>query len=68
MNDDLDGTKSKSAVSFTVPNVNIPRGMKVDESKILESPYELECEVVQSLAKWKRFMLDRLGCEVGTGF
>ena len=67
VNDDLDGTKSKSAVSFTVPNVNIPRGLKVDESKIPSSPYQLECEVVQSLAKWKRFMLGRLDCPVGTG-
>lgn len=32
-----------------------------------ESPFKMECEVVQSLAKWKRFILDRLGCEVGQG-
>lgn len=31
------------------------------------SPYEIECEVVQSLAKWKRIMLDRLDIPVGEG-
>jgi len=67
VNDDLDGTKSKSAVSFVVPNIDIPRGMKVDESKLEKGPYEMECEVVQSLAKWKRFMLDRLDCKLGEG-
>ena len=67
MNDDLDGTKSKSAVNFVVPNIDIPRGMKVDESKLEKSPYEMHCEVVQSLAKWKRFMLDRLDCRLYEG-
>jgi aspartate--ammonia ligase len=28
---------------------------------------EMECEIVQSLAKWKRIMLDRLGVNVGQG-
>jgi aspartate--ammonia ligase len=68
VNDDLDGTKSKSAVRFVVPNQDIPRGMKVDEDNLPKSPFEMECEVVQSLAKWKRFMLDRLDCQVGEGF
>jgi aspartate--ammonia ligase len=55
-------------VSFTVPNRDIPRGITIGAEQMKErSPYELECEVVQSLAKWKRFMLDRLGCEVGEG-
>jgi len=68
VNDDLDGTKSKSAVSFVVPNQDIPRGLKIDESKLEKSPYEMHCEVVQSLAKWKRFMLDRLDCKMHEGF
>lgn len=67
VNDELDGSKSKSAVQFIVPNQDIPRGLKVDESKLEESPYKMDCEVVQSLAKWKRLMLARLGCEVGEG-
>jgi aspartate--ammonia ligase len=67
INDDLDGTKSKSAVRFHVPNQDIPRGMKVDESTLPPSRYEIEAEVVQSLAKWKRVMLERLGCQVGEG-
>ena len=68
VNDDLDGTESKKAVSFTVPNRDIPRGITIGAEQMKEhSPYELECEVVQSLAKWKRFMLDRLGCKVGQG-
>lgn len=68
VNDDLDGTESKSSVKFRVPNIEIPRGIKVDHSKLQEvSPFEMECEVVQSLAKWKRFMLGRLGCEIGEG-
>jgi asparagine synthetase A len=68
VNDELDGTESKKAVQFTVPNKDIPRGIKVDEKTMKEkSPYEMDCEVVQSLAKWKRIMLDRLGCQVGEG-
>jgi len=67
VNDELDGSASKSAVRFTVPNQDIPRGIKVDESKLRESPYSMDCEVVQSLAKWKRFMLARLECDVGQG-
>ena len=68
VNDDLDGTNSKKAVYFTVPNRDVPRGITIDPDKMKErSPYELECEVVQSLAKWKRLMLDRLGCDVGEG-
>jgi len=68
INDDLDGSVSKRAVQFVVPNKDIPRGIKIDESKLAEKgPYEMKCEVVQSLAKWKRVMLDRLGCKVGEG-
>lgn len=67
VNDELDGTKSKSAVRFTVPNEYIPRGIIVKENNIKQSPYTIECEVVQSLAKWKRIMLQRLGCQVGEG-
>ena len=54
VNDELDGTESKSAVRFVVPNRNIPRGIKVDKSILkTKCPYEMDCEVVQSLAKWK---------------
>lgn len=68
VNDELDGTESKSAVRFAVPNRDIPRGLVVDEKIMQEkSEYELDCEVVQSLAKWKRIMLENLGCEVGEG-
>jgi aspartate--ammonia ligase len=66
VNDELDGTESKSAVRFTVPNQDIPRGL-VPAISIPKSPYEMECEVVQSLAKWKRIMLGRLNCQVGQG-
>eukprot|EP00567_Pseudictyota_dubia_P009354 CAMPEP_0197439804 /NCGR_PEP_ID=MMETSP1175-20131217/6458_1 /TAXON_ID=1003142 /ORGANISM="Triceratium dubium, Strain CCMP147" /LENGTH=393 /DNA_ID=CAMNT_0042969789 /DNA_START=435 /DNA_END=1616 /DNA_ORIENTATION=- len=68
VNDELDGTESKKSVKFIVPNRNVPRGIKVDEAIMKEkSPYEMNCEVVQSLAKWKRIMLDRLDCQVGEG-
>ena len=68
VNDELDGTESKSAVSFIVPNQDIPRGIQVASSpQNQHGPYEMECEVVQSLAKWKRIMLERLGCPVGQG-
>lgn len=67
VNDELDGTKSKSSVKFIVPNQDIPRGLTVDEDHLPKSAYEMNCEVVQSLAKWKRLMLDRLGCQVGEG-
>jgi len=68
VNDELDGTVSKSAVRFTVPNQDIPRGIKISEEKMKQyCPYEMECEVVQSLAKWKRIMLDRLDIPVGEG-
>jgi aspartate--ammonia ligase len=68
VNDELDGTKSKSAVRFVVDNKDIPRGIKVDESVMnTPSPYQMDCEVVQSLAKWKRIMLGRLDCKVGEG-
>lgn len=70
VNDELDGTESKSAVSFVVPNKDIPRGLKVEEAGNNTqdpSPYEMQCEIVQSLAKWKRIMLDRLDIIVGHG-
>lgn len=69
VNDELDGSESKSAVRFTVPNQDIPRGIKISAESIkqMNSPYQMECEIVQSLAKWKRIMLDRLGFEVGEG-
>jgi len=68
VNDELDGSESKSAVRFTVPNQDIPRGIKMSEDEIkLISAYEMDCEVVQSLAKWKRIMLDRLEIPVGEG-
>jgi asparagine synthetase A len=76
VNDELDGSASKSAVRFTVPNVDVPRGIAQEaatehdaatSSASAPPPYAMECEVVQSLAKWKRIMLGRLDCPVGTG-
>lgn len=68
VNDELDGTESKSAVRFAVPNKDLPRGITITEEMMkAPSPYKMECEVVQSLAKWKRVMLKRLGCKVGEG-
>jgi aspartate--ammonia ligase len=83
VNDELDGTASKSAVRFTVPNQDIPRGIAAPEAVAASkqtaaaaadddddddtADYQMECEVVQSLAKWKRIMLQRLDCDVGEG-
>jgi aspartate--ammonia ligase len=101
VNDELDGTVSKSPVRFIVPNQDIPRGISNDiqphHQQVMVDPsheqqqqqqqhqdikeklvddnttntlppsYEMDCEVVQSLAKWKRIMLDRLECGVGQG-
>lgn len=95
VNDELDGTASKSPVRFTVPNEDIPRGLVAakdptmtmatgpysgcDKTKPtstttttgIASPrlscYSMECEVVQSLAKWKRIMLHRLNVPVNEG-
>jgi aspartate--ammonia ligase len=63
----LDGSESKSALRFTVLNQDIPRGIVVDEASLKESPYVMECEIVQSLAKWKRIMLDRLDIPINEG-
>lgn len=45
INDDLDGSVSKRAVQFVVPNKDIPRGIEIDEEKLKEEgPYEMKCE------------------------
>jgi aspartate--ammonia ligase len=69
VNDELDGSESKSAVRFTVPNQDIPRGIAPSdlEQKQQASPYVMDCEIVQSLAKWKRIMLDRLDIPLNEG-
>ena len=67
VNDELDGSESKSAVRFKVANQDIPRGIKIDPELLKDSPYEMDCEIVQSLAKWKRIMLKRLDCPIGQG-
>eukprot|EP00538_Stauroneis_constricta_P004711 CAMPEP_0119555866 /NCGR_PEP_ID=MMETSP1352-20130426/7950_1 /TAXON_ID=265584 /ORGANISM="Stauroneis constricta, Strain CCMP1120" /LENGTH=446 /DNA_ID=CAMNT_0007602719 /DNA_START=155 /DNA_END=1495 /DNA_ORIENTATION=+ len=74
VNDDLDGSSSKSPVRFTVDNVDIPRGIKEtrpseqqQQQQQRELPYRMECEVVQSLAKWKRIMLKRLDMPLNEG-
>ena len=71
VNDELDGSTSKSAVTFTVANQDIPRGLVLSKDQLTElsqnTPYKMECEIVQSLAKWKRIMLDRLNVQVGEG-
>jgi hypothetical protein len=38
VNDELDGTKSKSAVRFTVPNQDVPRGIQVKDESLPPSP------------------------------
>ena len=74
VNDELDGSESKSPVKFVVPNQYIPRGIKpkpaselTPEERQQAERYKMDCEVMQSLAKWKRIMLDRLGVHVGEG-
>jgi aspartate--ammonia ligase len=67
VNDQLDASESKRPVHFEVTNQDVPRGIKVDESKMQDSPYKMDCEIIQSLAKWKRIILERLGCDVGEG-
>ena len=67
VNDELDGSESKAPVKFIVPNQYIPRGIKPKPVSELTLQYKLDCEVVQSLAKWKRIMLGRLGVGVGEG-
>ena len=69
VNDELDGSKSKTAVKFTVSNQDIPRGIVLSEEQIeaMPKPHEMTCEIVQSLAKWKRIMLDRLHVKIGEG-
>lgn len=54
-------------MKFCVPNRDIPRGIEVNETQIEDNSFAMECEVVQSLAKWKRIMLDRLDCKEGEG-
>jgi hypothetical protein len=58
VNDELDGSESKSPVRFTVPNQFIPRGLKskpttdlTAEEKMNLNQYSMECEVMQSLGK-----------------
>jgi hypothetical protein len=74
VNDELDGSESKSPVRFTVPNQFVPRGITPKplselspEEQEEAKRYEMECEVMQSLAKWKRIMLGRLNVDVGEG-
>lgn len=58
VNDELDGSESKSPVRFTVPNQFIPRGLKpkldselTPEEKAHLNRFSMECEVMQSLGK-----------------
>jgi aspartate--ammonia ligase len=52
-----------------VLNQDIPRGIIPTDMKQLQmhGPYTMDCEIVQSLAKWKRIMLDRLDIPVNEG-
>eukprot|EP00957_Ditylum_brightwellii_P210317 15364834-Ditylum_brightwellii.AAC.1 len=47
VNDELDGSESKSAVRFTVPNKYIPRGIIPEDEKLKRepNPFKMECEV-----------------------
>ena len=49
VNDELDGSKSKTAVKFTVSNQDIPRGIVLSEEQIeaMPKPHEMTCEIVQ---------------------
>ena len=67
VNDDLDGSASKSAVKFVVPNQDVPRGLGQNPNTEYGPDYSMECEIVQSLAKWKRIMLQRLDVPPGHG-
>ncbi|KAL7491188.1 hypothetical protein ACHAWT_002371 [Skeletonema menzelii] len=74
VNDELDGSESKSPVRFTVPNQFVPRGIApkplselTPEEQEEAKRYAMDCEVMQSLAKWKRIMLDRLEVDIGEG-
>eukprot|EP00985_Skeletonema_marinoi_P021547 scaffold13260_cov98-Skeletonema_marinoi.AAC.4 len=74
VNDELDGSESKSPVRFKVPNQFVPRGITPKplselspEEQEEAKRYAMDCEVIQSLAKWKRIMLDRLKVDVGEG-
>jgi aspartate--ammonia ligase len=74
VNDELDGSDSKAPVRFVVPNQYIPRGIKPKPASELTSEeqqqanrYRLECENMQSLAKWKRLILGWLGVGIGEG-
>ena len=70
----MDGSESKSPVRFTVPNQFVPRGITPKPlSQLSPEEYErslrysMDCEVMQSLAKWKRIMLGRLNVKAGVG-
>lgn len=65
INDDLDGSDAHSAVSFHVSNVARDRGVASTAAE--KEEYGLEAEVVQSLANWKRVMLNWYGFEEGRG-
>lgn len=66
VNDDLDGSEAHKAVLFHVANIPRDRGVVPDGPTEAEK-YGFDAEVVSSLAKWKRLMLRRYGCEPGSG-
>jgi hypothetical protein len=58
VNDELDGSDSKSPVKFIVPNQFIPRGLKSKPASELSlkekadlNRFSMECEVMQSLGE-----------------
>lgn len=64
VNDELDGSESKSPVRFTVPNQFVPRGLRAKpvceltpEEKAHLNIYSMECEVMQSLGKIARYIM-----------
>eukprot|EP00808_Paulinella_micropora_P008869 g29480.t1 len=67
INDDLDGSARHAPIQFHVENIRTDRGVVVDESKLKKSKFAFDAEVVESLAKWKRQLLQWYGCEVHEG-
>ncbi|KAJ8607172.1 hypothetical protein CTAYLR_007349 [Chrysophaeum taylorii] len=65
INDDLDGSDAHKAVRFHISNITRDRGVAPPTTEA--EKYGLEAEVVQSLANWKRVMLQWYGLEVGQG-
>jgi len=65
VNDDLDGTLANKPVGFHVANITRDRGVVSNSEE--EERFGFDAEVVESLAKWKRMMLQWYECPNNTG-